>query len=382
MIGNFIFFAFLVLIPTQLGKHFWPDWSLVSGLRVDYLSPTLYLLDIIWVGLFVTDLKKLKFDKWWIIVGIFAGINILVAINKPVAIYRWIWIGQWAILFEIIKGQKLKVERFLKTVIPVWLIVEVGLGLWQVYRGASVGGFFYWLGERTFNQNTPGVALLSIAGREFLRAYGTFSHPNSMAGFLLVSLLLWQLIIKQRTWWYWLILGIGTVGVVIAGSRVVWGLTILLLISSVKFLMSNKRLMVTSVVIFGVGGWWIYQNYFGGWDSDGWNKRVMLVEAAVALWEKSPLFGVGFNNFLVRLSEVKRNGGVFWLQPVHNIPLLWLVESGLVGTGVFLMGLIKLWNKKYWRFFLVMGITSLIDHYWWSLPQNWWLSSVVLSILL
>ena len=39
-ISKIILFWLLLLIPTQLGKHFWFDWSLVWGMRVDYFSPT------------------------------------------------------------------------------------------------------------------------------------------------------------------------------------------------------------------------------------------------------------------------------------------------------------------------------------------------------
>ncbi|KKS80681.1 MAG: hypothetical protein UV56_C0012G0001, partial [Candidatus Woesebacteria bacterium GW2011_GWC1_43_10b] len=52
-----IFRVLLFLLPLQIGKHFWPDWSLVFGIRVDYLSPVIYLTDIlvltlllVWLG--------------------------------------------------------------------------------------------------------------------------------------------------------------------------------------------------------------------------------------------------------------------------------------------------------------------------------------------
>lgn len=51
-------FLFIFFIPTQLGKHFWPEWSYVMGIRVDYLSPTLYFLDLIWLGFFVINTKE------------------------------------------------------------------------------------------------------------------------------------------------------------------------------------------------------------------------------------------------------------------------------------------------------------------------------------
>src|SRR5438105_4334390 len=51
-------FLLLFLLPTQLGKHFWPEFSFVQGLRIDYLSPTLYVTDMLVGILFV-----LKFDE-------------------------------------------------------------------------------------------------------------------------------------------------------------------------------------------------------------------------------------------------------------------------------------------------------------------------------
>ena len=55
-ISKIILFWLLLLIPTQLGKHFWFDWSLVWGMRVDYFSPTDYGIDILYLGLFLIEI--------------------------------------------------------------------------------------------------------------------------------------------------------------------------------------------------------------------------------------------------------------------------------------------------------------------------------------
>ena len=47
MINKILFFLFLLFLPTQLGKHFFLDFSYLSGVRVDYLAPTIYLTDTI-----------------------------------------------------------------------------------------------------------------------------------------------------------------------------------------------------------------------------------------------------------------------------------------------------------------------------------------------
>ena len=48
------FYLLIIFLPTQLGKHFWPDWTMVLGLRLDYLSPTLYLTDILILGILIS----------------------------------------------------------------------------------------------------------------------------------------------------------------------------------------------------------------------------------------------------------------------------------------------------------------------------------------
>src|SRR5580700_6749474 len=59
-IESFLLFFFFLLLPTQLGKHFWPDFSIVSGIRIDYLSPTIYFTDILLILLFVAFLLRQK----------------------------------------------------------------------------------------------------------------------------------------------------------------------------------------------------------------------------------------------------------------------------------------------------------------------------------
>ena len=174
------------------------------GVRVDYLSPVLYLVDIfwsLWVLLKIINLKYkvvglkndiLSFQN--ILIFIFVVVNFLVAGNKWVAIYRWLRIGQWVATYKLLKNLKMgghigpPVQKILGRVLPWWIGLESLLGLAQVVKGGSLQGVFYWLGERNFDFGTIGIAQMSIVGNGLTRAYGTFSHPNSLAGFLLVAL--------------------------------------------------------------------------------------------------------------------------------------------------------------------------------------------------
>ena len=46
-VKRILFKILVLLLPVQLSKHFWPLWSYISGIRLDYLSPVVYLTDIL-----------------------------------------------------------------------------------------------------------------------------------------------------------------------------------------------------------------------------------------------------------------------------------------------------------------------------------------------
>lgn len=390
---------FLLLIPTQLGKHFWPSWSGVLGMRIDYLAPVIYLVDIVWLGWLMVrcltanyqfSLKKyLTFENFICLAVI--GLNILIATSREVALYKWIRIGQWWISYRILKNQRLEIKKYLKWIIPVWIIGESLLGWAQIVSGQNLGGLFYWLGERRFNFNTVGIAQMSVMGEGILRAYGTFSHPNSLAGFLLVSWLMFQSLLNQsfekgegktKNVGYWIVWWMGLAGILISGSRIVWLLTGLILIKNLNI----KKIFLIGVLVIGAG-WIISWNYrlsdfLGGWDVNGLEKRLNLNIAAMEMVRKNIMLGLGAGNFLIKLPEYQRQSRFFWLQPVHNVFLLALAEIGVLGIVVctykfFSSGLNNLLNKNKWIWVVVL-LTGMIDHYWLTLPQNSWLLAIFL----
>ena len=72
-----------------------------------------------------------------------------------------------------------------------------------------------------------------------------------------------------------------------------------------------------------------------------------------------------------------------WLQPVHNMGLLLIVELGLAGVliwGVILRG--KKGVTRGWKIVLgVILITGMMDHYWITLPQNRWLVATIAGLM-
>jgi len=429
------------------------------GIRVDYLSPTLYFLDLIWLGFFVINTKERVarfFSASWRIrmtkkgkkkkvetrndrmclwlVGLVV-VNVLVAKNWQVAVYGWLRVFQWIWVIKLIKGDHVHVElgsgkrglgkfgikNLLKTVISGWIVLESVLGLAQVVTGGSIGGIFYWLGERRFSYLTLGIAKFSLFREMMIRAYGTFSHPNSMAGFLLVAILLLKETQKSQITnsnfqtnhksqisisklFYWIVFWIGVMGIIVSGSRTVWmiGLLIILINNPIinlksKIKISKKEnkvkrfgsfLVVVGVMMILVG---LMNGVAGGWDRESFSKRWELNKHALEMIRDNPLFGVGLGNFLVELPEYQRQSRVFWLQPVHNIPLLLISELGIVGILIFNFQFSifnkffnfliskKRKNRIYKMIFMVILLTGMVDHYWVTLPQNWWLVAIILG---
>src|ERR1035437_3777462 len=65
-----LFYLLVLFLPTQFGKHFWPNFSFVFGLRLDYLSPTIYLTDVFIVLIFILYFPKIitrKINKKYLI---------------------------------------------------------------------------------------------------------------------------------------------------------------------------------------------------------------------------------------------------------------------------------------------------------------------------
>lgn len=369
----------------------------MAGIKVDYLSIILYLTDIVWLGWVFSLKKERKKNKIGRILAILLVIlvNVWMAEARWVAVYRWLRMGQWVVTVWLVTKNKQKIKENLLKVVPIWILIEVFLAVSQVAKGGSLEGIWYWLGERRFSFGSVGIAQMRWGNEATIRAYGSFSHPNSLAGFLLLAWVWW----KEETHlptgkretriWYWVVNWSAILGIILAGSRTVWVLTLLTWILETR----NKKLKIKRVlgrILIGlgvgamvlglVGREYELKSFLGGWDSQGWQKRMSLNMSALKMIADSPIFGVGAGNFTKRLSEYQK-GSFYWLQPVHNILLLALSEIGIVGVMVFWNFLKRCLKKINWWMGAIIIVTGLVDHYWLTLPQNTWLLAIILGIL-
>lgn len=387
---------FLFLLPTQLGTFLFFPFSYVHGIRVDYLAPALYLTDILALILFVlmivnerSSIVGLFRSPLWYVLILICVINIIASIEPMIALYRTFKLLEFGMIIYVFSRLLIR-PKYVLCAFFAGAMIQLLLIMFQVTQGHTLQGIAYFLGERSFSLATPGIAKISMQGVEILRGYGTFSHPNALSGFYLL-LFSWVLFDKRFHFepLKSLFLAVSTLLILFSFSKIaITGFLLMNLLyvfknkSSCAICMGAKILVPIALtgVFFATQG-----------DPDSLAKRVWLTQSALSMLRDFPLFGVGFGNYLYAQSAIPIPYSYQFLQPVHNIFLLWLSETGIVTNFVILSGfsfalyarMVKitiLW-KKYLPVLFVLIFTGFFDHYWLTQQQNILLVGTVFGLL-
>lgn len=418
-----LFLFLLVLLPTQLGFHFWPAWAYLVGRKVDYLSPTVFFTDIVLFAMLIawwvqrTDKKqrhlaiRVSWRQGIIALGILSAItaNVLFSANQEVALYKWLKLLEFAGLgWYIVRTQPGIKETIAAS--SIGILYSSGLAIIQFILQHSAGGVFWFLGERTFVLDTPGISRFNVClpfistCKLILRPYATFPHPNVLGGFLATSLpfIVYTQIMgfgtKKHTvsgYYYWLVLALGYAALVLTLSRSAWSIAAAIIIGMMYVvfrdarsrLLSNTvsfRIFLTTLSAFVIGLLVMVALFQPSMSDESVVRRITLNHVAFSLWQQSPVVGIGLGNFLVALPKSIAGRQINFLQPVHNIYLLLLSESGLLGLSLFIAGIWISLKKLishirthplssvhvFFLSFCGLLITGFVDHYPITLQQG------------
>lgn len=395
-LNKLLLFLIFFLFPTQLALHFWPSWSFVYGVRIDYFSPAIYLIDLLIVSYLVANLEAfksflLKNNKIVLFTLCFAVLNLLFSLLFVNSLVRWTRIlTYFYFLFFVYQSTK-ETKAFL---VPLGLGVTVSgaLALFQVLLQNSIGGVFYFLGERTFSAVSLGAALFQVGGHTFLRAYSTFSHPNSLGGFGLLSFSLFYLFLKERGFRRKLFLTSSLLCIIFSFSKTAYfGLILFFLFLIIKnfrksLFIKYINLAFLSLFLFSMLMPLISRNLLKRYPNyqESVYTRLVLSNEVLGFQTKKLTFGVGLNNFIKGGETLGKTFSESSFQPVHNVFLLVLVETGFLGLAlVVMLGatlVIKLVARKRITVLLPVFLiifTGVFDHYWLSLNQNLLLALLV-----
>lgn len=359
----------------------------VGGLWVNYLVPTLSILDM-FVFLFLVSLLKeekerilsvLKIKYLWIF-GIFIILQYLYVQEILVlfqSVHLFIYIPTALLVKDILKKkkyfQKLLQSSYTNISIIVLVLIQGLIGIYQFVRGASLGVSF--LGESNLVSGMSGSSFIDINGTSFLRSYGTFPHPNIFAGWLILMLVIsWYSYTTSKNKTLSLISGILILLLsILTFSRL--SILLILVITVVwlyTFIKGKKYTFSISNILFVR-----FLNLFSGEDSS-FSDRIQLIRTNWSIFKENFFTGTGLGNSLRYYTDriPYTTEGKLLLQPVHNIFILSIVELGILGGIYFwfmhFMLFIKgtKWNIKKFVIFLVLISIGLFDHYLLSLPQG------------
>lgn len=418
IVERIIFYLALLFLPTQLGRHFWPAFSSVLGVRVDYLSPTLYFTDVlvlILLGLVLLRLVRTSGFKYqvansgnywkFIAVVLFLVFGILQAKNPFAGWYGLLKFLEFMLLGFYVAFAKIRFEK-IALIFSFGVIFESSLAILQYFHQGSMGGLFYFFGERAFNSQTPGIANASLNGELILRPYGTLPHPNVLGGYLTIALTMvistFQFPLSNfKKIIYGIALVVGTGALVLTMSRI----AILLWLVILGFSLMKRKtgfflLLLPILIIFAVSFFFPLAPRLlnANIADESVVERIELAKSSLLMIKDSPIIGVGINNFLVSLpSYQEKPADIFALQPVHNIYLLIAAETGIVGLVFFLWFLEKTFREIEKKkpmirnpalpagrsLFIILSailILGFFDHYFLTLQQGRMLFAFVLGL--
>lgn len=360
MVSRAFYLLILVSFITIYKRFVFPE-SFVSGTANIYLTPKIYLIDPFLVLLFV-------FEVWyfWLSGGINRARvfikNNLTLFLFPLALLASVLLSTPMItsattlirfcfflplIFFILSSQFNYRKMVWCLTLPV-VVVSI-FALLQWYNQHYVFGFFPF-GEPLFSSSSANAPLVDYFGFLRLRAFGTFPHPNVLGGFLSISLLLILDLIRFtksqggiKSLYLFSVFLLGLTALYFSFSQGAWGSLILgsgalalWRLSKVGPSFKNRILIIfLTAILLGVF-WLIYRLPLDGLNT----HRTDLANVSLRLFSNRPFLGVGFGNFV-------KYSPYYWKEPVHNIYLLLLSETGVLGLVALLVLLLQAFTKAF-----------------------------------
>ena len=396
--SDLLFLAALLSLPIQLNKFFWPQFSFVFGIPQDLLAPAVYLSDVLMVFYILVFIGEFRFKKGakdkfvsfykrqkLFILAVLAFnfylfLNAFFISDKPLLS---LWFSSKVFefsLFAVVAQftlSKNKVFNWSFTVLAISIFWQSSLMLLQFTLQKSLGLWF--VGERSFSPDTPSIAHVYFFGKQMLRPYGTFPHPNVAAAFFVVGFII--LFAQQRSKIGKLNIFASVVSLLSVFPTFSKGAAVSLFVSLV-FLV-KKPFYLTVVFLVAVFSAFIFFQNLPEAQVASIAERLVLSQAAFELILKYPLFGVGSANFVHTLSSFNlfSIADTRLIAPVHNVFLLIFAEEGIVGLSLFVILLYAVFKNISSRWQLALATVIIIffsvDHFLWTLQQGrflFWLS--------
>jgi hypothetical protein len=422
-----ILFTFSLFFPIH--HTFISKESFLTGDYSDFTSFTLYLSEIfIFVGCFFiilprgreffNNIKSLK----WLILAVFLCFILHFGLNIRFSLYllvKWLELivayGTFRIVFDVYELKSLFLKLF------SWLTgLQSVIAIYQFYFQGSLG--LFRLGEQHINPNILGVAKIVSGETRFIRAYGTFPHPNPFSAFLVTSIIISLYLIssaktaKSRIT-YGVLIFIQVLGLTTTFSRgayisLISGLIFLTIFqlsvkgrplhSLLKF--RNQFYVGLMVVLVSIGtSYFIFKPFVASrasFSDQSTVDRKFYNTTGMQMAKQNPIFGVGLGESVLHMEQTSGRYLDPWdKQPPHNY---FIVAAAELGTPAMLI-LVWIFISHTWQLlkklnletdftsttyhlslvtiFLAFLLLMQFDHYFYTLHQTQLLLWIFLALV-
>ena len=419
--------ALLFLIPLQTVWIY--SQPVVNGFVWEFGTMKIYLTEIIlwfscilflfwfWEKLHLYKKKKkitFSFTKdraFTMAVGafiVYCLISTLWAIHPELALQQALWVMAAGIVFFMLYLGPVPWHQA-----SIWFIIGATtqgvLGIVQFFTQSVGSTKLMGMGVHHAWEGGSAVLLGESIGR-WLRAYGTFPHPNILGGFLclslIISILFFSSVKRGKSVWdplfRYTIIGIQLFALFVTFSKSAWIAFGLWVFSLIAFFLvyytakshkvfAEKAEQFTNFSLFCVCGIvalvlffqpLVASRFLGNAPHElrSVSERISGYAESLHIFSVAPLTGVGVGNYTVAAMIASPGAPGWQYQPVHNVILLVFAELGFLGATLallilcyFLVYFFSRVPKKYPEytlFFLLLcmpyGILLLFDHYLFS----------------
>jgi O-antigen ligase len=285
------------------------------------------------------------------------------------------------------------------------------LGIFQFIKQKSIG--LKRMGEQVIAPSMQGIAKVIVKSKEYIRAYGTFPHPNLMSAFVFTALflniyLLVKLDSKLSKLFLIASLLINIFGLILTFSRAAYLAAFFSLLLFFGILLKkhlfNKRVAAIIVLIFG--GFLLATVILRPFiltratiTDDASLERIFYAKIGLKILETHPILGDRLGQSVLDMQKYSPVKLWPWqIQPVHNYFLLAAVEMGIIGvlllTIFFLLHVKQIIqsifknrgediNFQITLLCILIGFLILMqfDHYFYTIEQTQLLLWIILGLI-
>ncbi len=308
------------------------------------------------------------------------------------------------ILFYLLIANKTLRPKDILEIFIVTMSAQAVLAIAQVIAQGSIG--LHVIGEPYLSAEAAHIARFAIGDLTLIRGYGTFTHPNILGGFLVVSLLCSLLFSPHLKHERLILMLIQFTGLFASFSRSsMLALVIALLIMGVWYMkkikgMKNKLLPIGLISFFSLEFLFVaFSRGLNILQDPALLERLSGYKTALEIFKAHP-FGVGFSHYTLFIDQISGQITLPWqYQPVHNVFILLVTELGwvlsILASLIILLAINKFYQrrkkllthqrlfKKRVLFVIVVALMtiSMLDHYLITLDQGRLLVIMVFGII-